>query len=1102
MKYGLLGPLTIESGGQQVQIPGPRLRAALAMLLLQNGSPVAVEQFIDGLWGERSPQTARAQIHNVISKLRKALPAEAGEQLQLINGAYQFTVSPDAIDATRFTAGVRAARAAVRTGPTGTSIVELRTALALWRGEPLSGIEAPFVSAARTRLQEEHKAAHEALADLELACGNHAAVIAELSALLEEHPFWEGVAERLATALYRAGRQHDALAVLHSTRTRLVEELGLDPGPGLASAEQAILSATLDVPAPAPAVAPETGTAPKRPINQLPTDTRLFIGREEELGQLFRLVDLTTVGHAPGTVVLCAIDGLGGIGKSAVAVHAAHRVRERFPDGQLFLDLRAHAAGTAALSAEEALDALLRALGVAPQQIPRELGAKAALYRDTLCGTRTLILLDNAVSTAQVRPLLPAAPGCLVLVTSRKRLAGLDDAHTVALGVLSLAEATSLIRMVAGPNRLAEDDPGLPELAMLCGFLPLALRIAGSRLRHRRTLTVSDLAAQLRDERSRLTRLRDEERDVAAVFETSYRGMRHDEQQLLLLLGRIPGSDIDPYGAAALLGTSHDLAESLLESLLDNNLVMQRTPGRYLLHDLVRLYARTLGTADPSDPEGSVEAEGCDAALERLLDHYQYAAHLADSHIAPRASRDRIVDCPVPGVVPRLPDLAAALQWMRAERENLIAAALSTGPARTAALSGSLGAFLVQEGLPSRGAVLHRAAAAAAHELGDRRGEAAALDRLGRSRILVGDHQGAAELQRQALALHQGLGDRSGEATALWQLGRVHHMQRDYPAATRCHGQAMAIFRSLGDRLGEANTLWALGRVRKVALDYEGATGFDQRALAIYRELGESLGEANVLWDLGAIHRAQDDLPAAADLLEQALQAYRDLGHRLGEANARCELGYLRSGTGDYPAAVALFNAAMEIYSEIGERSGPCIARKGLARVRLEAGEPLAAEELLQQLVVDHRESGVRDEEASALRDLARVRLALGDRAGAAELLARARTLVEETGDRRGEAEVLHTTGSLLLETARPDEALTCFRRALDLARENRSPLGEARNLEGAARCAVRLGDHAAALPDLRQAVALYQRSGAAEGSAAESLLSSLKSAAALGVRG
>ncbi|MBC3840516.1 hypothetical protein GXW82_10505 [Streptacidiphilus sp. 4-A2] len=371
MKYGLLGPLTIESGGQQVQIPGPRLRAALAMLLLQNGSPVAVEQFIDGLWGERSPQTARAQIHNIISKLRKALPAEAGGQLQLVNGAYQFMVPPDAIDAARFIASVRAARAAVRTGPTGTSIVELRTALALWRGEPLSGIEAPFVSTARTRLQEEHMAAHEALADLELACGNHAAVIAEMSALLDEHPFWEGIAERLAIALYRAGRQRDALAVLHSTRTRLAQELGLDPGPGLAAAEQAILSATLDMPAPAaPAVTPETGTAPKGPVNQLPTDTRLFVGREEELGQLLRLVDLTTAGDAPGTVVLCAIDGLGGIGKSAVAVHAAHRVRERFPDGQLFLDLRAHSAGTAALSAEEALDALLGALGVAAQQIP------------------------------------------------------------------------------------------------------------------------------------------------------------------------------------------------------------------------------------------------------------------------------------------------------------------------------------------------------------------------------------------------------------------------------------------------------------------------------------------------------------------------------------------------------------------------------------------------------------------------------------------------------------------------------------------------------------------------------------------------------------
>ncbi|MFJ1751965.1 ATP-binding protein [Kitasatospora sp. NPDC088134] len=905
----------------------------------------------------------------------------------------------------------------------------------------------------------------------------------------------EGLAELAgvsahAISMLEAGRRRPRL----SSVTRLAVALGLD-----AAAQGRLLSAaegTTEGPTggaadtPAAATTEPPGRARGASRCQLPADTRLFTGRAEEIDRLLALAREAPAGSDAGMVVISAIDGMGGVGKSALAVHAAHRMRGSFPDGQLFVDLHGHTPGLAALAAEDALDWFLRSLGVPPQLIPRDLGERAAFYRDRLAGTRTLIVLDNAVSTAQVRPLLPGTPGCLVIVTSRKRLTGLDDAHTLALDTLAPAEAAALLHRVAGPGRVPDGHPAVAELAALCGHVPLAVRISAARLRHRRALRIEDLVDELRDEHGRLDRLRDEGRNLAAVFDTSYAALPEAEQHLFRRLGLVPGPDFDAFAAAHLAGADHRTAERLLESLLDHNLLTQHVPGRYRFHDLVGLYARTLGHAD-----GAEEAERA-AALERLLDHYRYTAGEADRHLAHHGRPGPPRPAATPAGAPALPDRDRALAWMRSERDNLLAAVAVAGPRHLVDLSAALAAFLQQEGPWHQAAALHRTAAATARELGDRSGEAGALADLGRVRHALGEFQAACGLYERALAVHQELGDRSGEAGALEELGRVRYVLGELQVAAGLHERALAGYQELGDRLGQAGSLWSIGRVRHATGDYPAAADLLERALEIHQDLGDRHGEANTLWDLSRVRHATGDYAAAGSLQEQALTIMRQLGNRHGEANALWNLGRVRLTTGDAAAAAAALERALEIYLDLGKRDGEAYALKDLGRVRHATGDHAAAADLLGRALDIFRKVGQRYGAANATHDLGRVRHATGDHAAAADLFAQALAFFREVGDRQGEAEVLTSTAALAADTAGAPGAPALYRQALDLARAAHSPLDEARALEGTAHCAARAGDHAAALAALRPAVALYRRLGAAEAPAATARLRALEDGA------
>ncbi|MFJ9706331.1 ATP-binding protein [Streptomyces sp. NPDC101234] len=845
-------------------------------------------------------------------------------------------------------------------------------------------------------------------------------------------------------SVLEAGRRQPRL----SSVSRLADALALDQR----RREQLLAGARTVSAPPRAAVAAEAGRPRPGAPCQLPYDTRLFTGRARELDQLLALARSAPAGSSSGMVVISAIDGMGGVGKSALAIRAGHRVRAQFPDGQLFVDLHGHTAGIAPVAPADALDWLLRSLGVAPQQIPEELSTRAALYRERLADTRTLIVLDNAASSAQVRPLLPGTPGCLVLITSRKRLTGLDDAHSLAVDVLPDADAVALLREGAGPGRVPAGHPAADELVRLCGHLPLAIRIAAARLRHHRGLRPEDLVARLRDEHQRLSHLTDEDRSLTAVFATSFASLAPDEQDLLRLLGRFPGYDVDACAVAALAGADPRTAERLLESLLHHNLLIQRTPGRYLFHDLVGLYARSKA--------GELTGEGerdLDAPLRRLAGYYQHAAARANEHLARRTRPGRRPEPAAPPALPALADRAEALAWMRGDHRNLLSLlghpALADVPGFTVSISADLAAFLLLEGHWSQAAALHGSAVTTAAATGDRRGEADALCDLGRVRHATGDYRGAAELYERALAIHQELDDRHGEANDLHELGRIRLLTGDIPEAAWLHERALMAFRALGDRLGEARALCDLGRAR----------------------------------------HSSGDSPAAIELTSQVLALYRSMGDRRGEAAALHDLAYILDETGDRDGAGKFYQEALTIYEDLNSVQGVANTLRGLGRVRHAVGDHTVAAELHQRSLDACREVGSRHGEADSLLGLGRARDALGDSRDAVALFQQALALYREIGSRLGETRALLDLGALTERTADPRSALTLHQQALALARDTRRLLDEAHALEGAARCALALGDRAAALTGLEDAVALYRRLGSPATAETAALLSVLR---------
>jgi len=647
--FRLLGPLEVSVAGQAVRLP--RLERHLAALLaLSAGRLVSLDRIVDVLWGERPPDSVHNRVQAVVSGLRRCL-GEAGRLVVTEAGSgYRLGPTGYQTDVQVFDLLVGKAHDLSARGQRAAAAAAFREASALWRGTPLANIAG--LGADAVRLAEARMVMLCERFDLELALGRQDEVIGELGALVIEHPTREPLTARLMLALYRSGRQAEALEAFARARAYLVGELGIEPGAELTGMHERILRQDegLDLP-----VAEATDTAgPTEPAApaQLPRDVHDFTGRGDEVRRLLGLADTGQV------VTISAIDGMAGIGKTALAVHVAHRLLERFPHGHLYLDLRAHTAGADPVPPGEALDFLLRSIGVPQNRIPDGVDERAAVWRTEIARLRVLIILDNAAGADQVRPLLPGTGASFVLVTSRQRLTELEGGHWLHLDLLPPADAVALFDAVAGA-RVALEPQAVAEVVELCGRLPLAIRVAAARLRSRPQWTVGYLAERLRQQH-RLAELCLGDNGVEPALALSYQDLGPPGSRLFRLLGLHPGDDFDAYSAAALADIPVDEADLLLESLLDMHLLMPQAPGRYRFHDLIREFAIAMGTAADDDRS---------AALDRLSDYYLHTVNAAGVLIEPTSRRIDLVVTREPETVPPWDGSAGAMSWLDSEHQ-------------------------------------------------------------------------------------------------------------------------------------------------------------------------------------------------------------------------------------------------------------------------------------------------------------------------------------------------------------------------------------------------------------------------------------------------
>jgi DNA-binding SARP family transcriptional activator/tetratricopeptide (TPR) repeat protein len=1049
----------------------------LAALALNVGQVVPVRVLVDAVWAA-PPASASKQVMNAVSRLRRALgEAGAPDLIATVARGYRLEADICEVDAREFETRVAAAGKAASKGGTAEAARLLRSALGLWRGPALTGLTGGSHELTAAAWEERRVAAQEMCCECEIALGRCREILGELAELVAGNPLREKPAGLYMLALYRCGRQADALAVYAVTRELLAEQMGLDPGPELRGLHQQILAADPALASAGTLALSLGGAADLIPAvpqirHSLPADTLAFAGRSAELNQIAALAGDMADGH--GVVVVGAIDGMPGVGKTALAVHAAHALAARFPDRQLFIDLRAHTAEHEPVKAEDALADLLASVGVDPRYLPGDLHGRAAMWRDRMAGQKALLVLDNAATSDQVAPLLPGSGGCLVLVTSRRHLGDLPGAVSpVLLNVLTPVEATQMFTRLA--PRAAGDHAGVAEVIGLAGFLPLAISLLARVFVRHPSWSLTDLAAETR---GAVMTMAAENDSVAAAFELSYRHLAPAAQHLFRLLGMHPGPTFDSYASAALAGIGSQEAARLLDCLQREGLVIEAGYRRYGMHDLLSRYARDLAEADAT-------ASGGQQAAARLLDYYQHAAALADARLA-RHSRPGPSPSAHAGVeIPELTDAGRAAAWMRADRASLLACldlATRTGQhARVVALTAGLAAVLRRDGPWVEAIARHTIAFDAGRHIGDQSGEANALLELAIVRRLTDDYAGAAQAGEQAHGIFRDLGDRLGVANTLLEVGIVRRLADDYMGAVEVVEQALGIFRELGDGLGVANALREVAIVRMMTADYLSATQALEQALGICRDIGDRFGEANTLTKLGMMRRQAGDYAGAASLGHDSLSIYRQLGDRLGQANALHEMGALRRTSGDLLGAAEVVEESLSIYRDLGDRLGEANALHNLGVVLRLRGEYLNAAGVVEQSLGIYRLLGSRLGEANALQELGVMRRLAGDPVGAAGTLEESLAIYRDLCDPDGEAETLNELGTLHRAQGDLARAQECHTQALDLARPMGSLRGEAIALAGLARCAVAAGVAREAELLLRQAHQIFKRIGAAE---------------------
>jgi DNA-binding SARP family transcriptional activator/Tfp pilus assembly protein PilF len=893
----------------------------LAVLALAAGEMVTTDRLSEAVWGG-GPRPAGNTLQSHISALRRVLGRDA---IVARGPGYILDLGAAGTD-------VQAAEQLLRQGTAAAdparAVADLRAALDLWRGAPLAGLSGlPGLAGQAGRLEQLRAQIQRALVEARLAAGEHHQLIDELEQLTAADPLDEHLHGQLILALYRAGRPADALAVYDRIRQALLADLGIDPGHQLRDLHAAILrqDQSLTVPAPRTAAAvPAVPAAAAVPVPaQLPLAVPGFTGRTAELARLDALLpppdDQAGTASPAAPMAVAVISGTPGVGKTALAVHWAHRITDRFPGGQLYADLRGFDPAGTAVSPAEALHGFLLALGVAPDRVPAGLEARTALYRTRLAGQRVLVVLDNARDPAQVRPLLPGTPGCLAVVTSRQQLTSLtvtENAHPLILDLMAAAEARDLLAARLGGQRAGAEPGAVAEIVTLCARLPLALAIAAARAAARPRFTLAELADELRAAQPGLDALAGDDPtvDPRAVFSWSYRALPPPAAGLFRLLSLAPGPDITAPAAASLAAVPLAQARRLLTDLATAHLLTEHAPRRYACHDLLRAYARELAGSHDSDAIR-------DAALDRVLGHYLHASYTATTLLESAAGPIAVEPLP-PGAIPAAPATAeAARDWFTAELAALLAAvrlAADSGRGTYAwQLARNLTAFLVRRGRWDDNAQIQGIALEAARRAGDHAGTAYALYELAVGYAWSGRTGDARPLFGQALRRFEAIGDDLGQARSHASLGWLAGETGSLDEAQYHAGQATSFYQAAGYRPGEARCLNDLGWYHALGGDYEQALTFCEQSLEALRETGERGGRATTMDSLGYIHHQLGNHDSSIAYYQEAIGILRDLGDRLDEADTLSRLGDVLHGSGDTEAARRAWLDALHIYDEI-----------------------------------------------------------------------------------------------------------------------------------------------------------------------------------------
>nr|WP_280702975.1 BTAD domain-containing putative transcriptional regulator [Kitasatospora sp. GP82] len=958
------------------------------MLLLEPGRVVPVSRLVEAVWADDPPETAAHQVRKAVADLRHRI--SNGARTIVTDGpGYRMDLAEGQLDLAVFGDLVRRARAAVAAGNPEEAVSALRSALALWRGPVLSGAAGMVIEAAAATLEERRLSAAEQSFELRLGLGETGAIAAELRELVAEHPLRETLRGQLMLALYRSGRPAEALEEFGRVRELLRDELGIDPGAQLAALHEGILRNSPELAAPEPPAVPTApdvqrvaaGGRPRAEApSTLPYDLADFTGREQELK---RIGEVGTLPHEERTPVV-AIDGMGGSGKTSLAVRAAHQLAECYPDGQLYIDLRGHTPGEQQLQPGATVDILLRALGLPADRIPEAREDRCALWRATVSQRRLLILLDNAADTSQILPVLPPTPGCLVLVTSRARLVDLDGADWISLGAMPPAESADLIAGTLGRQQAENEPEAAAELAELCGHLPLALRLATARLRNRPLWTVGYLVDRLRDDSRRLDELSSGERSVEATLRLSYQAMGERYRVAFRLLGLHPGADIDLWSAASLLGTGPQEAEDILERLLDFHLLQQHELGLYTFHDLVRSFAQRLRNEDPEQSRR--------AALERVLDYYLAATGQACDLMFPGRELTESRRIGTVFGLPPVQSQAEALHWFDREKNSVLEAvrlaAVNRFPQHAAEIARHAVFHLNLRGLHQEFTALASAGAAAAREAGDHQLTRMHLFNLAVAQWKLGEFQQGITAASEGLECARTSGDRRGEGLCLHALGMLHSATGNLARAREELRQGIAIHRDIGDRRHQAQALTHLSEVSTWLGSHDEGIRAAEEAVRLSRELKSEVSEIVSLADLAYAHLASGRDEEAVGLLDRARKmcqtsevpenvvlvlvlsadAYdrlgrteeadvfaeqaRELVHKRGTPMRRSTveniLGLVQQRRGDRMSSLRSYQRAYEFAVSIGYRIEMAHALGGLAEVSSLLGDTQAA--------ADHRD--------------------------------------------------------------------------------------------------------------------------------------------------